>query len=165
MKEKFFLRHIRSLSSPLFKQDRIQHSLVLVCEYTSIIEWHTWLLRWNSQVHVMVPTLYQLTFTHIEATADCIATLPSMLPTAYPLPSGKQDTTRVCHFRGDSMTYVKLSSNPIRTSSYAYTVHFERSIQVENVYLPVTGGDHLYHVSNLSKARTSDSLAVCQRYP
>jgi hypothetical protein len=34
-----------------------------------------------------------------------IATLPSMLPTAYPSPVGKQVTTLVCHRRGELMTF------------------------------------------------------------
>lgn len=32
----------------------------------------------------------------------CIATLPSILPIAYPSAEGKHETTRVCHFKGDT---------------------------------------------------------------
>jgi hypothetical protein len=38
----------------------------------------------------------EIDYTH------CMATLPSILPTANASPVGKQLTTLVCHFRGDS---------------------------------------------------------------
>lgn len=41
----------------------------------------------------------------LVAETYCMATRPSMLPTAKPLLEElvKQDTTRVCHFKGDVM--------------------------------------------------------------
>ena len=37
-----------------------------------------------------------------------IATLPSILPTAKPFAAGKQETTLVCHFNGDTIVYIRI---------------------------------------------------------
>lgn len=42
-------------------------------------------------------------FGRLGAEPYWIATRPSIVPMANPLDEGKQETTRVCHFRGEAI--------------------------------------------------------------
>jgi hypothetical protein len=43
--------------------------------------------------------------SHSSGQTHWMATLPSTLPTVYASPDGKQETTLVCHFSGESIVY------------------------------------------------------------
>lgn len=71
-----------------------------------------------------------------------MATLPSTLPTAKPLLTGlvvKHETTRVCHFKGDTIVY-RLQINQVKRTMEEI-IYFVGSVWICKIeYLDVTFG-------------------------
>lgn len=83
-----------------------------------------------------------------------MATRPSTLPTAKPFAAGKQETTLVCHFNGDTIVYSHWSG--FISATEFDTTHFERSLglgEVENLDMALSSAHnhkrigHIYSVA------------------
>jgi hypothetical protein len=73
-----------------------------------------------------------------------IATRPSTLPIANPVPLGKQDITRVCHFNGDIIVY-GLVSTLQNIGTFVQQSHLEwgrRVCEIENLNMTLCSANY-----------------------